>query len=139
MTGQNIRFASLLISAAAGFGTLSATPAIAQYMGPSAGAATTGSVVVPSAMPHVATVGQALAAPDDAMTVIEGYIVNRLKHEHYTFRDDTGRTIEIELDDKYLPPGRQINDKTRVRISGEVDRHLYRPNDIDVKHIEILQ
>ena len=138
MTGQNIRCASLLISAVAGFGTVSATPAIAQYMGPSAGAATTGSVVVPSAMPHVATVAQALAAPDDAMAVIEGYIVNRLKHEHYTFRDDTGRTLVIELDDKYLPPGQQINDKTRVRITGEVDRHHLRANDIDVTRIDIL-
>ncbi|BDD94013.1 NirD/YgiW/YdeI family stress tolerance protein [Pandoraea sp. XJJ-1] len=138
MTRPTIRFAPLLFSAAASFGTLSAAPAIAQYMGPAASVATTGSVVVPSAMPHVATVGQALAAPDDAMTVIEGYIVNRLRHEHYTFRDDTGRTIVIELDDKYLPPGHQINDKTRVRITGEVDRHHLRANDIDVKRIDIL-
>ncbi|VVE11335.1 YgiW/YdeI family stress tolerance OB fold protein [Pandoraea terrigena] len=139
MTRRNIRFAPLIFSAMALVGALGASPAIAQYVGPSAGTAMTGSVVVPSAMPHIATIGQALNAPDDAMAVIEGYIVNRLRHEHYTFRDDTGRTIVIELDDKYLPPGHQINDKTRVRITGEVDRHHLRANDIDVKRIEILQ
>ena len=139
MPGKNTRFVPLLCAATALFGVLSAAPAIAQYTGQTTGAATTGGVVVPSFAPQISTVAQALTAHDDAPAVIEGYIVNRLKHEHYTFRDDTGRTIEIELDDKYLPPGRQINDKTRVRISGEVDRHLYRPNDIDVKHIEILQ
>ncbi|MDR3399715.1 MAG: NirD/YgiW/YdeI family stress tolerance protein [Pandoraea sp.] len=138
MPSKNTRLKPLLC-AAAFFGVLSAAPAIAQYTGPSGGAATTGSVNVPSMASHVSTVEQALVAPDDAVAVIEGYIVNRLKHEQYTFRDDAGKTIEIDLDDKYLPPGRQINDKTRVRITGEVDRHRFRPNDIDVKRIEILQ
>ncbi|AVF41105.1 YgiW/YdeI family stress tolerance OB fold protein [Pandoraea apista] len=131
-------FKPLLCAAAASFGILSVAPAIAQYTGPTASPATTGSVMVPSVASHVTTVEQALVAPDDAVAVIEGFIVNRLKHEHYTFRDDAGRTIEIELDDKYLPPGRQITDTTRVRITGEVDRHRFRPNDIDVKRIEIL-
>jgi uncharacterized protein (TIGR00156 family) len=138
MRSTNIRFRPLFC-AAVFFGVLSATPAIAQYTGPSGGVATTGSVNVPSVTSHVSTVERALVAPDDAVAVIEGYIVNRLKHEHYTFRDDSGKTIEIDLDDKYLPPGRQIDDKTRVRITGEVDRHRFRPNDIDVKRIEILQ
>ncbi|AJC22524.1 YgiW/YdeI family stress tolerance OB fold protein [Pandoraea pulmonicola] len=112
----------------------------AQYTGPSAQpAAGAGAIAVPTATPHATTVEQALAAPDDATAVIEGFIVNKLKHEHYTFRDAAGKTIEIDLDDKYLPPGQVINDKTRVRITGEVDRHRFRPNDIDVKRIEILR
>lgn len=139
MLGKIHRFKPHLSVAAAFLGVLSAAPAIAQYTGPAASAATTGSVVVPSVTSNVSTVEHALVAPDDAVAVIEGYIVNRLKHEHYTFGDDTGKTIEIELDDKYLPPGRQITDKTRVRITGEVDRHRFRPSDIDVKRIEILQ
>lgn len=139
MPSKITRVKPLICAAAAFFGVLSTAPAIAQYTGPSAAAATTGSIAVPSVTANVSTVEQALAAPDDAVAVIEGFIVNRLKHEHYTFRDDAGKTIEIDLDDKYLPPGRQINDKTRVRITGEVDRHRFRANDIDVKRIEILQ
>lgn len=139
MLGKLHRFKPHLSVAAVFFGVLSAAPAIAQYTGPAASVATTGSVVVPSVTSNVSTVEHALVAHDDAVAVIEGYIVNRLKHEHYTFRDDTGKTIEIELDDKYLPPGQQITDKTRVRITGEVDRHRFRPSDIDVKRIEILQ
>ncbi|WP_058378355.1 YgiW/YdeI family stress tolerance OB fold protein [Pandoraea norimbergensis] len=136
MSVQKTRFAMLLASAAA-LGALSATPAIAQYTGP--GAPPAAAVAVPSVMPSVVSVQQALSAPDDSQAVIEGFIVNRIKHEHYTFRDDAGHTIEIELDDKYLPPGVKIDDKTRVRITGEVDRHRHRPSDIDVKRLEIIR
>lgn len=128
--------AALLI---AGSGAL-VGQAQAQYTGPSAQpAAAGGTIAVPAAMPHAVTVEQALAAPDDATAVIEGFIINKLRHEHYTFRDDAGKTIEIDLDDKYLPPGQVINDRTRVRITGEVDRHRFRPNDIEVKRIEIVR
>jgi uncharacterized protein (TIGR00156 family) len=111
-------------------------PAYAQYTGPTTTPAP--AVNVPMASSTVASVKDALTAPDDTYVVLEGFILNRLRHEHYTFSDATGK-IEIELDDKYLPAGQAIDNKTRVRIAGEVDRHLYRPNDIDVKHIEIVQ
>ena len=111
-----------------------ATSAVAQVNAPVAGS----DVAAPTVMPRAVTVEQALATPKDLEAVIEGYIVNRLKHEHYTFRDAAGKTIEIELGDKHLPPGREINDKTRVRIFGEVDFHRVKSNDIDVKRVEIL-
>ncbi|WP_353189376.1 NirD/YgiW/YdeI family stress tolerance protein [Pandoraea pnomenusa] len=136
MSKKSDRRMTLSIAAAlVAAGLATAAPAHAQVNVPSAG----GSVAVPSASPRVATVEQALAASKDLEVVLEGYIVNKLKHEHYTFRDATGKTIEIELDDKYLPPGREINDKTHVRIWGEIDTHRLKPNDIDVKRIEIIQ
>lgn len=136
MSVQKSRFA-LLLAAAATVAALSATPASAQYTGPGAPAA--GSTIGPAVMPGVTNVQQALSAPDDSQAIIEGFIVNRIKHEHYTFRDDAGHTIEIELDDKYWPQGVKIDDKTRVRITGEVDRHRHRPSDIDVKRLEIVR
>lgn len=136
MSKKSDRRMTLSIAAALVAVGLAATgPAHAQVNVPSSG----GSVAVPTVGQHVTTVEQALAASRDLDVVLEGYIVNKLKHEHYTFRDATGKTIEIELDDKYLPPGREINDKTHVRIWGEVDTHRLKPNDIDVKRIEIIQ
>ncbi|VVD64772.1 YgiW/YdeI family stress tolerance OB fold protein [Pandoraea anhela] len=128
---------ALAASLLAGGGFLSA-PAQAQINVPQAGATAGGSVAVPAAMPRATTVEQALKAPKDMEAVIDGHIINKLKPEHYTFQDASG-TIEIELDDKYLPPGRQITEKTRVRIIGEVDTHRMKANDIDVKRIEILE
>ncbi|VVD67668.1 stress-induced protein YgiW [Pandoraea morbifera] len=136
MPRKSNRFAILPLAAALVAGAfVFASPAQAQINVPPAG----GTVAVPAVMPRAVTVEQALAAPNDVEAVIEGYIVNKLKHEHYTFRDAAGKTIEIELDDKHLPPGREITEKTHVRIWGEVDKHQLKSNDIDVKRIEIIE
>ncbi len=138
MSIKSNRFAFLPVAAALIAGAFAfGSPAQAQVNVPSASAG--GTVAVPAVMPRAVTVEQALAAPKDVEAVIEGYIVNKLKHEHYNFRDAAGKTIEIELDDKHLPPGREITEKTHVRIWGEVDKHRLKPNDIDVKRIEIIE
>lgn len=112
----------------------------AQYTGPAPrSAAPSGRVVVTAIAPHISTVEQALTAWDESIVVIEGQIVNKIRHEHYTFRDDAGKSIEIELDDKYLPPGQVIDETTRVRLTGEVDQNSFRPSEIDVKRIEIIK
>lgn len=98
-----------------------------------------GIVAVPAVMPRALSVDQALKAPKDTDVAIEGRIINKLKHEHYTFQDASNLTIEIELDDKYLPPGRQITEKTLIRIIGVVDTHRMKPNDIDVKRVEFVE
>ncbi|AKC71013.1 YgiW/YdeI family stress tolerance OB fold protein [Pandoraea oxalativorans] len=113
-------------------------PTHAQINVPQAGTTAGGTVAVPTVMPRAVTVEQALKAPKDMEAVIEGHIVNRIKHEHYTSQDPSG-TIEIELDDKYLPKGQQITPETLVRITGEVDTHRMKPNDIDVKRIDIVK
>ncbi|UVA77498.1 NirD/YgiW/YdeI family stress tolerance protein [Pandoraea commovens] len=139
MSKKSERRLSLAVAASliAG-GVMLSAPAHAQINVPQAGTTAGGSVAVPSAMPRAVTVEQALKAPKDMEAVIEGHIVNRIKHEHYTFQDASG-SIEIELDDKYLPTGQQITPQTLVRIFGEVDTHRMKPNDIDVKRIEIVK
>lgn len=129
------RLTLAVVAAMIAGGAVLGAPAHAQINVPQAG----GTVAVPAAaMSRAVTVEQALKAAKDMEVIIEGRIVNKLKHEHYTLQDATG-TIEIELDDKYLPPGRQITEKTKVRIIGEIDTHRMKPNDIDVKRIEILE
>ncbi|MCI3208368.1 MULTISPECIES: NirD/YgiW/YdeI family stress tolerance protein [Pandoraea] len=128
---------ALAASLIAGGAALS-VPAQAQINVPQAGGTAGGTIAVPAVMPRAVTVEQALKAPKDMEAVIEGHIVNQLKHEHYTFKDASG-TIEVEIDDKYLPTGRQITDKTLIRIIGEVDTHRMKPNDIDVKRIEFVE
>ncbi|VVE61487.1 stress-induced protein YgiW [Pandoraea captiosa] len=121
-------------------GVMLGAPAHAQINVPQAGApGTGGSVAAPTVMPRAVTVEQALAAKQDIEAVIEGYIVQKeSKHEHYTFRDASGKTIIIEIDDKYVPSGREITPQTLIRIWGEVDVHHRKPNDIDVKKVEFV-
>jgi uncharacterized protein (TIGR00156 family) len=134
MRRLSTRFTLFLASCAQAF--LAFIPVQAQYVG----SETTPSprVNVPLAASSISSVKEALTAPDDTHVVLEGFIVNKLRHKHYTFSDATGK-IEIKLDDKYLPAGQTIDSKTRVRITGEIDRHFQRPNDIEVKHIEMVQ
>ncbi|AKM28977.1 hypothetical protein AB870_00775 [Pandoraea faecigallinarum] len=122
-------------------GVMLSAPAQAQINVPQAGAggATGGGVVAPAVMPRAVTVEQALAAKHDLEAVIEGHIVQKeSKHEHYTFRDAAGKTIVVDIDDKYIPTGREITPDTLVRIWGEVDVHRLKPNDIEVKKIEFV-
>ena len=135
---RRLTLAAVASLIAAGFALT--VPAQAQINVPPAAGATAGGVVaVPSVMPRATSVEQALKAPKHTDVLIEGRIVNKLKHEHYTFQDASGKSIQIELDDKYLPTGVKIDEKTLVRISGVVDTHRMKPNDIDVKHIEIVK
>lgn len=82
------------------------------------------------------TVKTALDARDDTPVTLQGYIIKRLKGDHYEFQDVSG-TIEVEIDDDEWP-GTQINEKTQVKLYGEVDRHLGGAK-VDVKRVELVQ
>ncbi len=83
----------------------------------------------------VENVAAAHKAADDTPVVLQGHIVQRLKGEKYAFRDDTG-TINVEIDDEDWPAV-AINEKTRVKLSGEVDRGLME-REVDVDFVEVL-
>ncbi|KAA0949068.1 MULTISPECIES: NirD/YgiW/YdeI family stress tolerance protein [unclassified Pseudomonas] len=84
----------------------------------------------------VVTVAGAQAASDDTPVVLQGHIVSRLKdHEKYEFKDTTG-TIAVEIDDEDLPPV-PFNEKTQVKLTGEVDKGLM-SREIDVDRVEII-
>jgi uncharacterized protein (TIGR00156 family) len=89
----------------------------------------------PGAAPLVNTVAMALDAKDDTPVVLEGQIVQRLKGDTYSFRDASG-TINVDIDDEDLP-ATELNEHTRVRLMGEVDRNLM-SREIDVEYVEVL-
>jgi uncharacterized protein (TIGR00156 family) len=83
-----------------------ATPAIAQFTGPSAQGA-------PS------TVADARNARIGTYVTLEGNIVERLREDYYTFSDGTDE-IMVEVSPRTFA-GQAVTPETRVRIVGEVD------------------
>ena len=58
--------------------------------------------------------------PEDTMVYIQGYLIQNLGNEMYTFQDDSG-TITVEIDDDLLaPPSAMPN--TLVWIAAEVNK-----------------
>jgi len=100
------------------------SPVLAQYTGPKKAAQFT-------------TVTAAAKASDGTYVMLEGFITSKLREEHYTFKDATG-TIEIEIDTKYFPVNVAINDKTKVRINGKVDKDFAKDATVDVKQVDLL-
>ncbi len=82
------------------------------------------------------SVAAAQEAGDDAHVVLQGHITRKLGDEKYEFRDNTG-TITVEIDDEDLPPV-AFDDKTQVKLTGEVDKGLM-SREIDVDLVEIAQ
>ncbi|MDQ7990264.1 MAG: NirD/YgiW/YdeI family stress tolerance protein [Candidatus Dactylopiibacterium sp.] len=96
----------------------------AQYVGPTGG-------------PQYRTVAEILKNPvDKTQITLTGHLLRKLGDEKYIFSDGTSE-IRVEIDDR-LFPAQPIDDKTRVRIRGEVDKDLLRAPDIEVEHLEIL-
>lgn len=89
----------------------------------------------PGGSGQVNTAAEAQKAADDTPVVLQGKIVKRIKHETYEFRDATG-TIEVEIDDEDWPAP-IVDDKTQVRLIGEVDRGFMR-REVDVDRIELM-
>ena len=89
----------------------------------------------PGAQDPISTVAAALQANDDMHVVLEGHLTQKLEDERYIFQDDTG-TINVEIDDEELPAG-GINEKTRVRLTGEVDKGLT-SLEIDVDRVDVI-
>jgi uncharacterized protein (TIGR00156 family) len=84
-----------------------ATPALAQFTGPSVQGAPT-------------SVADAQNARFGSYVTLEGNIVAHLREEYYSFSDGTGE-IRVEIPGGTFG-GQQVGPDTRVRIMGEVDR-----------------
>lgn len=98
--------------------------AFAQYTGPGATSAVT-------------TVAEARDQRDDQPVVLQGTLVAKIGHERYRFKDATGE-IDVEIDDKDLPSHQAVSATTVVELHGEVDTHRFKPTDIDVDHVRIV-
>ena len=93
----------------------------------------------PQELPRVfSTVIEALEYPvDDHEIAFEGHITKRIGHDKYLFRDKTG-SIRLEIDAGVFPAD-DINDKTRVKIYGEIDSKVLDNPMVDVDRIEIVK
>lgn len=94
------RFAAVLLFA------LLASPATAQFTGPSATGQST-------------TVRQLSDVRLGSYVTVTGNIVAHQRKDYFTFRDDTGE-IRVEIEGSVWQ-GRQIGPETRVTLLGEVD------------------
>ena len=112
-----------------------ALPAYAGFSGPSA---SSGGFRGPGAQPgSVTQAAQVANATDDTPVVLEGNIIERLRGDHYVFQDASGKVV-LDIDDNVFG-NNTVTPETRVRVHGEVDTHRQRPNDVDVRWLEIIK
>lgn len=89
----------------------------------------------PGAQP-VTTVAAANEAGDDTPVTLQGFVTKKINNDDkYEFRDNTG-TITVEIDDEDLP-ATPFNDKTKVKLTGEVEKNLM-SREVDVDVVEII-
>ncbi|WP_422417990.1 YgiW/YdeI family stress tolerance OB fold protein [Pseudomonas sp. GZD-222] len=89
----------------------------------------------PGAQP-VTTVAAANDAADDTPVVLQGYVVKKLNNDDkYEFKDTTG-TIKVEIDNEDMPPV-AFSEKTKVKLTGEVEKHLM-SREVDVDLVEVI-
>ena len=84
----------------------------------------------------VTTVAAANDAADDTPVVLQGFVTKKINNDDkYEFKDASG-TITVEIDDEDLPAV-AFNDKTKVKLTGEVEKSLMK-REIDVDLVEII-
>ncbi|MNY29622.1 hypothetical protein D3C86_1636740 [compost metagenome] len=82
------------------------------------------------------TVAAANDAADDAPVVLQGFVVKKLNNDDkYEFKDTTG-TITVEIDNEDLPAV-PFNEKSKVKLTGEVEKHLL-SREVDVDLVEVI-
>ncbi len=106
---------------------LASTAARAEYTGPQ-GEITT-----------YTTVAEVLEYPvEDKDVVLTGYLTRKIGVDKYRFQDDTGH-VRIEIDAALFPADAKVDDKTKVRVSGEVEAEFLTRPEVDAEKLEILQ
>lgn len=81
----------------------------------------------------VETVADAKNMDDDTIVVLQGQIVKALGDDKYQFTDETGEIIlDIDEDDF---DGVTVTEGEIIEITGEVDKEMMKPTEIDVKKI----
>ncbi len=93
--------------------------------------------VGPTHNADIMTVEEVLVAPDDTIAIIDGYIINKINFDEYTFQDKNGDTIIIEIDNEIMWPS-IVDEDLLLRIHGEVDTEMNEPNTFEVEYLQIL-
>ena len=76
------------------------------------------------------------SVPDDSYVTLEGYIERQVHHEHYIFRDASGR-IEVEIDNDVWR-GLNVTPRDKVRLEAEIDQDWH-GTEVDVKAVTRIQ
>ena len=106
-------------------GLLLPTGLYAQYVGPS-------NEIPPK------SVAEILKNPiDDQVVVLQGYITKKIGKKKYMFSDGTAE-IRVEIDAKHMLT-QQIDQKTRVQLTGEVETEFMQSPEIDVDVVTVLK
>jgi uncharacterized protein (TIGR00156 family) len=91
-------------------------------------------IIIQEAASNQVKVAEVKNLKDETAVTLTGILVKHLNQEHYEFNDGTG-LILLEIDDDlWKSAGIQAGDK--VTAIGEVDKHRYKPTDIEVVKIE---
>ena len=76
------------------------------------------------------------SVPDDSYVTLEGNIERQVRHEHYIFRDASGR-IEVEIDNDVWR-GLNVTPRDKVRLEAEIDQDWH-GTEVDVKAVTRIQ
>ena len=91
-------------------------------------------IIIQEAASNQVKVAEVKNLKDETAVTLTGILVKHLNQEHYEFNDGTG-LILLEIDDDlWKSAGVQVGDK--IIAIGEVDKHRYKPTDIEVVKIE---
>ena len=91
-------------------------------------------IIIQEAASHQVKVADVKNLKDETAVTLTGTLLKHLKQEHYEFNDGTG-LILLEIDDDiWRSAAIQVGDK--IKVIGEVDKHRYKPTDIEVVKIE---
>ncbi len=82
----------------------------------------------------IETVADAKDKDDNTLVVMQGQIVKALGDDKYMFTDETGEIIlDIDQDDFNNVT---VTEGEIIQITGDVDKELMKPTEIDVKQIK---
>ena len=91
-------------------------------------------IIIQEAASNQVKVAEVKHLKDETAVTLTGTLVKHLNQEHYEFNDGTGLILLDIDDDLWKSAGIQAGDK--VTAIGEVDKHRYKPTDIEVVKIE---
>lgn len=74
---------------------------------------------------------------NDGEATLTGHIIRKVGHETYLFQDGTG-TLRVEIDHEMFP-AEDVNEKTLVRIVGEIEAATLDRPSVDASSLEIIK
>lgn len=86
---------------------------------------------------QVSTANEVETFADDTQVLLEGYLVNQVDGETYTFKDSTGEVL-VEIDHKDFR-GQNVTPQDKVKLYGEVDKELMEKVKVDIDYLEIIK